>query len=385
MPGGGYNGQWLWDTMFVTDLLSLLPGQQEVIRGVFQNYWDFQKRWNAATPNCMHGMIANFIKPFDSPGHNNGRIWKTFPVYTQAPLLAWGMERVFLRNGDKELLRAGIKPIEDFHEWYWRERDLHNTGLVCVGSYSGVVQHARFETYDKEVDLDGLKMITHPGRGLGIDNGAWYGDIAIPANTAYLLLSELSLSRMSAILGDSEMVARRQSRYKKGVAAMRRHMWNEEADCFLAIATESMEMVHVPTVGGFMPLMAGVPTKRQAAAMAATLATPTWATPLPIPTVARTNAHFDSGRFWRGDVWPAPNYQVATGFALYGHHDIAARIADSTLANAPKVGISERYDSVLGTPLGVKGLGISASTLTMALDGLTSSDYFIGIHKRTSR
>jgi len=166
---------------------------------------------------------------------------------------------------------------------------------------------------------------------------------------------------------------------------MRRHMWDEESGCFLAIGTESMEMVHVPTVGGFMLLMAGVPTNRQAAAMVATLATPAWATPLPIPTVARTNAHFGLGKFWRGYVWPAPNYQVATGLAHYGHHDIAARIADSTLANALKEGISERYDSVLGTPLGVKGLGMSASALTMALDGLTSNDYFIGIQKRTSQ
>jgi hypothetical protein len=44
VPGGGYYAQWLWDTMFVLDLLSILPGQQKTIRGVFQNYWDFQQR-----------------------------------------------------------------------------------------------------------------------------------------------------------------------------------------------------------------------------------------------------------------------------------------------------------------------------------------------------
>jgi hypothetical protein len=37
-----------------------------------------------------------------------------------------------------------------------------------------------------------------------------------------------------------------------------------------------------------------------------------------------------------------------------------------------KAGISERYDSINGDPLGVRGLGMSATTLTMALDGLTS-------------
>ena len=67
-------------------------------------------------------------------------------------------------------------------------------GLVGVGAYSGVTQEARYETYDREVDLDSLRMIAHPGRSSQTENGEWYGDIAIPANTAYLLLSEQSLS-----------------------------------------------------------------------------------------------------------------------------------------------------------------------------------------------
>ena len=47
VPGGPYYlGQWIWDTMFVVDLLSILPGKEQVIRDIFQNYWDFQDRWN---------------------------------------------------------------------------------------------------------------------------------------------------------------------------------------------------------------------------------------------------------------------------------------------------------------------------------------------------
>jgi glycogen debranching enzyme len=375
VPGGGYFAQWLWDTMFVVDLLSLLPGQEAIIRGVFQNYWDFQQRWNAAKPEFMHGMVANFMAPFDAPGARDGKRWKEFPAYSQAPLLAWGMERVHRRNGDKELLRSGLAPLESFHQWYWRERDPRGLGLIGVGSYSGVAQEARYETYDREVDLDGLQMITYPGRAAGVDNGRWYGDIAIPANTAYLLLSELSLERMATLLGDKAMAARSRARYAKSAAAMRAHMWDESSGCFLAVHTETLERVKTATVGGFMPLMAHVPTAPQATAMAAALSASSWATPLPIPTVARTDPQFSSGEFWRGDVWPAPNYQVATGLAAYGHHETAARIAGATVANAMKAGVSERYDSLTGAPLGVAGLGMSATALTMILDGLTGSRY----------
>lgn len=370
-PGGSYYAQWVWDTVFVLDLLALLPEQEQVIRDVFQNYWDFQRRWDDTHPECMHGMIANFIAPFDGNQYFPGKEWKTFPAFSQAPLLAWGMERIYRKNGDRELIRQGIRPLEQFHEWYWRERDISGCGLVGVGSYSGDVQHARFETYDHEVDLDSLKLTPHPARDNGPQNGAWYGDILIPANSAYLLLSEGSLARMADLAGDRAMAQRRRKRYAAGVKAMRAHMWSEKHGCFLAVRRDSMAQIEAPTVGSFVPLMARIPTRRQAAQMAAALETPAWATPLPVPTVAANNPNFKSGDFWRGDVWPAPNFQIAAGLMSYGLAATANRIADLCVGNAIRVGISERYDSLSGAALGVGGLGMSATVVTMMLDGLT--------------
>jgi putative isomerase len=281
------------------------------------------------------------------------------------------MLRVYQRNGDKSLIHSGLAPLESFHEWYWRERDVTSVGLIGVGSYSGVAQHARYETYDREVDLDDLQLTQHPGRPVGSDNGAWYGDILIPANTAYLLLSELSLIQLAMIVGDTAMVNRRRARYKKGAEAMRVHMWSLRLGCFLAVRRDTLEQISVPTVGGFMPLMARVTTKSQAETMASTLRSHDWSTPLPIPTVTRTNPNFSSSEFWRGDVWPAPNYQISTGLSANNQHAEATYIADLTVDNALKAGISERYDSLTGAPLGVRNLGMSASALTMMLDGLT--------------
>lgn len=370
--GDHFVGQWLWDTMFVVDLLSILPDQRDTIRGIFQNYWDFQERWNAAKPEYAHGMVANFIAPYSVGGSLPGTGWREYPAYSQAPLLAWGMERVFRRNGDKELLQAGAAHLEEFHEWYWRERDLRNTGLVCVGSYSGDIQHARYETYDNEVDLDGLALTKHPDRK-GQGEGQWYGDICIPANTSYLLLSEACLVRIATTLGDHAMAERRRRKLEKGVKAMHHYMWDDSLACFLAVRRDSLEKIPVATIGGLVPLMAGIPTKQQAARMAETLSEARWATRLPIPTVDRQNPHFVSNSYWRGDVWPAPDYQVAAGLGSYGHKNVAARIADTMIDNAIRVGISEHYDSLTGEPLGVRGLGMSAVMVSMALDGLTST------------
>jgi len=363
--GEAFYGQWVWDTMFVVDLLALLPEQKDFIRETFQNFWDFQERWNRKRPEYAHDMVACMIEP------RNTTSWNEYPAYSQIPILGWGLERVYRRNGDKELLRQCLGPLERFHEWYWRERDVTGTGLVAVGSYSGNIQHARYETFDFECNLDGLKLTPHPTRK-GPGEGAWYGDICLPGITGYLVLSERSLARLAEVLGDTPMAERRKRRIEKSVAAMRRHMWDEASGTFLAVRRDALEKIRVATIGSWMPLLADVPTESMTQRMAEAITQENWQTPLPIPTVDRKDKRWVSNSYWRGDVWPAPNYQVAAGFASHGHRRVAAEIADKTVANALRNGISEHYDSITGKPLGVPYLGMSCTIITLMLDGLSS-------------
>ena len=147
-------------------------------------------------------------------------------------------------------------------------------------------------------------------------------------------------------------------------------MWDEEAGLFLAVNRDTLEKIPVGTIGSWIPLTAGVPTAAMAKRMAETLQTPGWNTPLPVPTVDRKDRRWKSNGFWRGDVWPATNYQIAAGLAQYGHKELAAQIADKTVANAIRNGISEHYDSVSGKALGVPWLGMTCTIVTMMLDGL---------------
>ncbi len=361
VPGGPYyKGQWIWDTMFVVDLLSILPDKKKVIRDVFRNYWDFQDRWNKNAPEYARDMITVAIKTEPQEVRQ----------FSQIPILAWGAERVYQRNGDKKLLKQCLNRLERFHDWYWRERDLHGNGLITLGAYTGRLQHAKWETFDYECNMDNMKMTVHPTRK-GPDEGPWYADICVPGNNAYLIMGERSLARLAEIAGDKEMAKRRNLRMKKGAKAMRDHMWDQEAGTFLSVKRDTLEKIPVATIGSWIPLTAGVPTEAMAARMAEVLASPAWMTPLPVPTVDRTDKRWKSGRFWRGDVWPPTNYQIASGLAAYGHKDLAADIADKTIANAIKNGISEHYDSISGRALGVRDYCMSSTLVTMMLDGLT--------------
>jgi len=373
VPGGPYyKGQWIWDTMFVVDLLSILPGQKELIREIFQNYWDFQDRWNAIVPEYAHDMVTGVIKTFP----------QDLRQFSQIPILAWGLERVYKRNGDKELLRMCLPRLEKYHNWYWRERDLTNTGLITVGSYSGDIQHARWETFDYECNMDDLKLLKHPVRKGG-NEGAWYGDTWVTGNTSYLIMGEKSLVRLAEVLGDKEMALRRQKYIDKAVQAMREYIWDEKAGTFLSVKKGTMEKIPVATISSWVPLAAGVPTHNMAERMAEVLASDSWQTPLPVPTVDSKDPRWKSNSFWRGDVWPSTNYQIASGLAEYGHNDLAAVIADKTVENAIKKGISEHYDSVSGKPLGIPDYCMSCTLTTMMVDGLTNK-YKIELSKTKS-
>jgi glycogen debranching enzyme len=218
--------------------------------------------------------------------------------------------------------------------------------------------------------MDGMQMTVHPKRQ-GPQEGAWYADVCVPGNNAYLIMGERSLARLAEIAGDQEMAARRRLRVEKGVKGMRDHLWDEEAGTFLSVRRDTLEKIPVATIGSWIPLAAGVPTEAMAGRMAEVLASPAWMTPLPVPTVDRTDTRWKSGAFWRGDVWPPTNYQIASGLAAYGHKDLAADIADKTIANAIKNGISEHYDSISGKPLGVRDYCMSSTLVTMMLDGLS--------------
>jgi hypothetical protein len=61
-------------------------------------------------------------------------------------------------------------------------------------------------------------------------------------------------------------------------------------------------------------------------------------------------------------------YQIK--LATCGHTDLAATIADKTIANTIKNGISEHCDSVTGKALGVPDYCMSSTLVTMMLDGL---------------
>ena len=379
-PGGYYTGHWIWDTMFVVDLLSFVPGHEELIRDAFRVYWDFQDDWNAKTPEYAHWMIPNKVG-----------VEGATPYSQSECVIAWTMERIYNRTGDKIIIEEGLERLEKYHDWYWRERDIEGIGLIGVGTYASLVpeshyskndetliQSAHFETFDYQPALDNLKLTPHPERR---EQEALYGTVYLPDATAFLIQAEESLFRLASEVDRDDIAERRRSRINKGIEAMRQYMWDFDAGMFLPVLRGSLEKMAIPGICGFIPLFAGVPTQAQADRMAKELKQPDWNTFLPVPTVARYCHYFNDGRYgqdknvsmmWRGDVWNQLNLLLCHGLIRYGYSDIADKICDRTVGNVIVNGFNECYDPDTGKGLRVPNLGMSCTAVTMLLDGFGS-------------
>ncbi len=386
-PGGDYFGNpkayyggYIWDTAFMVDVLSWLPGSEPIVLGVMDNYWNVQRQQDAVTPDVWrHGAIGGFSPTATAHSPGSG---------TQCPLFAWAVLRCHHHQPNLELVRRALPALDSLHEWIWRERSLDGSGLCVLGNYHGSLQSARDESYDTTCDTDEMRLIPHPSRPTG---PAHYGNVWNVSNTSYVIRDEESLVQLALIAGDKSLAAKWQGRLDNARTAMRERLWNPLKGTFCNRLVDSGEWVETVAIGSWMALYAGVPTTDQAQRMAATLSTPEWMTPLPIPTVGRTDPKWESGtigqlpdapkkidhlgqayNFWRGDCWPSTSYHVAAGLHRYGFNDLAARICDATIMNALRWDdVNERYDCDTGQPLGVPDLGLSACVFAMMTDGLT--------------
>ena len=105
-PGGGYVGQWVWDTMFV--LAAYAPMDEDaIVRGVFQNYWHtIAQNPEAPRDSYRYRMVPNFLKDWLPLG------------YSQIPILAWGVQRVYRQTHDRKLLEESLPYLDryGYHE-----------------------------------------------------------------------------------------------------------------------------------------------------------------------------------------------------------------------------------------------------------------------------
>lgn len=362
-----------WDTMFILNAWAPLD-DNVLIHDVFRNYWNvIDNNPEAPKGSYRYGMVPCVTNP-DLPQEG----------FSQIPILAWGCLMIYNQTNDRELLELCLPYLDTFLDWYDRERDVDNDGLIEYGAYKRIsigdmVQTARFETFDFHATLDKLKLTKHPTRGTG---GEWYGNIEGVEQTSFLAMSERAMIEMCQRTGRIEMMKKYQRRLDKRTRAIREKMWDPKTEFFYSIDRDTGEKIYIRTLQGFLTMTAGLASEEQARALVKQLTDPSlfWSK-YPVTTSAMDEPTFKPNGFWRGDMWPPTNYLVAIGLNRYGYHDIAIEIANKMQELVEKYDghAFERYNGVAGTSLGVKDYCWGVVTWSIAVNTI----YGIGEDYRT--
>ncbi|MFW5745378.1 MAG: amylo-alpha-1,6-glucosidase [Spirochaetota bacterium] len=235
-------------------------------------------------------------------------------AFTQPPVLALAVALVDEAAGDDEWLASVYEPLVRYVEWDLANRDSDGAGLVewaiegdpgCRSGESGADNSSRF---DAATQLDA------------------------PDFNALLAHELEHLAAFADRLGRNEDVGRLRERHRALCARMNDRLWDEKTGIYMDALAATGERTGVLSAAGFLPLLCGAPSPRQAAKLVAHLREPaTFGRPLPLPTIVANEYGAYSKDMWRGPAWVNVNWMVARGLRRYGYEAEARALVDRTM------------------------------------------------------
>ncbi|HKZ86307.1 MAG TPA: trehalase family glycosidase [Anaerolineae bacterium] len=286
-----YVGVWQWDAFFHALAYRHVDARlaEDQVRLVFDHQRD-----DGMLPDAVHdeGLVMRLSHPV--PGE-----------VTKPPLAAWTVWQLYEKSGNREFLEEVHEPLVRWHNWWFEHSD---------------------------DDRDGLCQYNHPFSSGLDDSPLWDGGMPVesPDLNTYLCLQQESLARIAGAIGlndDARLWA-----HRAGAMAQRLidKMWDEEAGVFWALRDK--QPIRVLTPFSLYPLWTGRLPQHITARLIKHLTDPDefW-TRYPLPTVARSDPHYDPNQMWRGPTWVNINYLFIEGLQRCGRNDLAAELRDRTL------------------------------------------------------
>ncbi|HUF85521.1 MAG TPA: trehalase family glycosidase [Acidimicrobiia bacterium] len=410
-----YPHQWLWDSCFIAiGLARADPGRAAgEIRALFRGQW-------------ANGMLPNMIFAPGLRDWGSRRIWQSkrnpdaprhveTSCITQPPLLAVAVHRVAraLPAGDGRAFLAELFPrLVDYHRWLYRERDVHDRGLVTLihpwecgldttppwmrelrrmpapwwlrfALRSRLTRFIRFFRTDtrftppqeRPTAADGLRMLVlaHRIRRHDFDlrrlppaESVLIEDLAF---NALLAAANQSLEAIAGELGvaiEPELTVS----FRKTETALE-ELWDEESGQYYPRNAVTGELIKLPTIATFLPLMAKVPPPDRTTRLLALLQNrDRYWTKFPVPSVPTDSRQFDDDRYWKGPTWINTNWAIIEGLRVIGEADLAEELRRRTLDLVEREGFSEYFSALNGVGFGADDFSWTAA---LTLDLLESS------------
>jgi glycogen debranching enzyme len=224
---------------------------------------------------------------------------------TKPPILAWAALKLHESDPNLDFLREIYVPLVRWNAWWFSMND---------------------------DDVDGLAQYNHPYSS-GLDDSPLWDDgmpVEPPDLNTYLCVQMGSLALIAEALRMDSEAAMWRRRAEAIVKRMLEDFWDDEAGLFWALHDE--EPVHVVTPFNLYPLWTGQLPADVCDRLISHLTNPDefWGEYI-IPTVSRSDPHYDPTEMWRGPVWANINYFFVEALQQVGRGSLARDLREKTL------------------------------------------------------
>ena len=287
------------------------------------------------------------------------------PDRSQPPVGSYAALRLHETHPDLDALAAAFPDLLAWCDWWVADtrgrprREGLTPGLLAWGSDTELVPGPGLVPPWEEGASGHQRAAWESGQDdLPLwDEAEWDPERQVLAMSAvdlcsYRALDLECLSRIARILRDDAMADRLATVYRRLAELMNRVLWCEDAGLYLDELPSGFSTR--VAASNFLPLIAGVPSRRRARRMVDTLRDPTrfWGDWV-LPTISRDDPAFDDQQYWRGSIWPPMNYLILQGLRRYGFddlaHDLAWKGARMFLEDRRRTGFCrENFDSRTG-------------------------------------
>lgn len=377
---GLYPFQWSWDSA-ITALGWMRIDEQRAwaeVDTMFGGQWE-----NGMVPHILfHGESGTYFpgpevwgsgRELPSSAISQPAIWAT----TISAMLETATDRALATDKVESVLPKLIA----YHEWWYRERDPEDTGLVC--SYhpweSGMdnspawdealmnvppvdyhyqrrdlhlvesEQRPTHEQYDRYLYLVDFY------KGCGFDSDHIYAhcpykvrDIGLVATLHRGTKDLLALCDQLSSSADTQTLRDAMARTEAAVD----QLWLDDKSCFASRDVLADTVLDEVTTATVLPLFAGLANPSQARAMSTLIGGWLDGTDYGISSTHPDSARFDPQRYWRGPVWLHINWMIAGGLDDYGYAELAERIRSTSLSCIGTGGFWEYFDALSGKGCG---------------------------------
>ena len=309
-----YDKTWAW----IQDCW-INGGEKSKIEGKFFSYPDSQAVTQAdAIFSSFFLVYSNRIFQahptldlFYGRQESNGAIRSTYDTNTGAPvvdkdnpeglgipLFAWAEFNIYHKSGNKKRVKDVLPILCRYSSWidstFKKPNGLYKTPLSATG-------------------------MTNAPRG-----DAYY---AMDFNTM-MAINMLYMSALADILNDKEISFQYKRQYFSLKTRINSLMYNP-TDGFYYDINKNEKQVPIKTIAGYWPLLAEIPNGEKAERIIEKLSDPKYfGTPHPFPSLAVSEKDFDeSGKGYRGSVFPYLTFMVIKGLERYQRWDLARECA----------------------------------------------------------